>query len=416
MIKLSRFLRRRERELRWYREVFAEGFPGAQNQHMNMHSLAMVVRFAESLEREGFDEVLVTHFFDELDEEPGWLPVKGEDIVKVVRAFGESIPYPEPYIWTTNVTPYIVLVDGQVYAEMPRQYVKPISPYHRVLIRLDDAELGKKFTEGMALERPGGADARLLAVPSLRVLEGFRKIGHEDYLELVSRVNGYSVYMYRRAGHPIQMLYPALLPYTAGVYLVEELDDLERLGGVIHLRGYFMYYDPRFEAVIHAATRIPEDVPASEVRAAILNIQAYGEKVGEMLYKVESHESMNGLEQLLGDDYPSLTKAVTLSGEGIYLWLWLEGERPRYTQAKPPSRLLPTMIVGRSFGFYTRYMEKRWGKGPDNLICLVKRSIKLGDKRAIYYIATEPKEWRGEKTYLDIETGSGFALPEEYIP
>jgi hypothetical protein len=415
VIKLSRFLRRHERELRWYREVFAEGFPGAQNQNMNLQALTMVVKLAESLISEGFDEVLVTRFFDELDEEPGWLPVKGEDVVRVVKAFGESIVYPEPYIWTTNPTPLIVVVEGQVYAELSSLYVRPIPPYHRVLIRLDDAELGRRFTDGLSLERLGDDDARLLQPPRPKMLNSFRRISHEEYLKLASLVNGYSAYMYRRTGYPLQMLRPYLLPYTAGVYLAGEFDGLRRLGGVVQMMGYITPYDPRFETVIDACTRTVEDVPARERRTALLNIQAYGERVGEGLYRIEKPEAMNALEHL-HEEYKPLLKAVSLCGEGIYLWLWNEGERPRYVQAKTPSRLLPTMIAFSAFRLAPRYMEKRWGQGPNALIRLIRRPIRLGDKRVIYHVATEPREWKGGKTYLDIETGSGFALPEEYIP
>ncbi len=47
---------------------------------------------------------------------------------------------------------------------------------------------------------------------------------------------------------------------------------------------------------------------------------------------------------------------------------------------------------------------------------LMRRPSRPGDRRVIYHVATEPREWRGGKTYIDIETGLGFALPEEYVP
>jgi len=409
VVKLSRLLRMHQKELGWYEETLRQGYPGAQYHAMNLAALAQTVKFIESLIDQGFEDALVAKFFEDLGEEESQLPVKGEDFIRFMKASGEVVNAPDPVYWMNNPTPLLYRIEGQIHVKMSH-WVNTVSPYHSVFIRLDDAEEGGRFTDYVNLEKPDRLDVAYLGIPE-KMAEKFRKISHGDYLRLAGLVNGYAASVYRRTGYPIQMLSPLLLPGTLGVYFSS---GAKTPATHMHL-GYITPYDQRFGEVLSIYRERDGVVPDSRGRAAIVKIQTYGTKVGENLYRIESEEAFQALEELAGEYYPLLIKAAKLCGEGLYLWLWYEGERPRYRRILPPQDLFPTILAARSYSFFAKMLRKVWGEGPNHLLLLRKKSIRLGDRRAIIHIGTEPRKWSGEKIYLDIETGSGFALPVDYL-
>jgi len=398
-------------------------------------NFAYLKLLTDKLLEHGLDEVLVFSGGEEVEGVgPGWLPLRGSDLVKALRAYaslGTHLMYEGRLPNWRVYTPWIYTYKGEVFIEWPKMCFRNV--YKMMLLRLADASLGEPFTSGIEFEK---VDSAILDIFRQRFMmdlvdipDVFRRMDPADYLRLAGRVSRYAVNLYRETGYPAQTLQPFLPFGTSSVAAVLlGRTKIVKRHGLSEPLGYLRPYDPRFSD-LYATISLRRgiyfdpwmvDLDDDVLLKIITSLVANGEKVyeesdGTGVYLLDIEEQREALEEALGPiSYRFLADyALERLGEGLYLFVGSAGSRELYSYHPPPPEYQPVMLLGQAFNMGVAYLRAEVKGLPDPLLQIYSCLFDIEDRHVSYKftLATRPKRIQvKDGIYLDKESGAGIVV------
>ncbi len=222
--------------------------------HVRLCGLELARKLAEQLLRHGFDEVYVPRMEEAVTFRPGWLPLHGSDLLnylRALRAAGVHRSYLQRANYEYFQSPRIRVIEDAVYVDWPEGVY---SGYETVLIRLDDASLGERFTSGVEFSEVGRELLGRFRGRLKALLKTAYTVSVHDYLRVAGRVRGYAVRLYVETGFPVQMLRPYLTAANPLYVLREDWIDIMLAGRIGYPVGHLRPYDPRFGLILAKPT------------------------------------------------------------------------------------------------------------------------------------------------------------------
>jgi hypothetical protein len=432
IIKLAKFSKDLEQRIRSIEGLVLAGEPLPLKLNY-IGGYTYLKNMADRLLEHGLDEALVFTGGEEVEGlKPGWLPVHGSDLVKVLRAYvsaGYNVFYEDRALPWRMWMPAIATYGDEVFVQWPS--VTGYPAYRFMMVRLADASLGERFTTGIEFEKIDDATLDMFRLrfetDLANMPNAFKMMGLEDYLKLAGRISRYAVDLYRETGYPVQTLQPFLPFGTSSVAAVvhgrvEARDRSRALGEPL---GYLWPYDPRFEdlyANIHLRKGVyfdpwMSDLDDDHLLKIVTSLVANGERIheepdGSGLYLLDIEEQREALEEGLGPvSYRFLTKYLERLGEGLYLLVEPTGSKHLYSYHPPPPEYLPVALLGQAFNAGGSYLRAEVEGLPDPFLQIFTCYFEIEDRIITYTFATRPKRIQvRDGIYLDKESGVGIVV------
>ncbi len=399
--------------------------------------IAYQLSILKQLAAEGFDEVLCFRRGEAVRLDPGWLPVKGQDFGRVLRAFvkaGADMLSHHLMSWWRQPTPKIAVYDEELYVMLP---VTTYTDYPQLLVRLDDGELGTRFTEGVEmLDVDDGVVAALRAEnypQAEKAGELFRVMRPIDYLKLVFRVREYSLRIMQEYGYPIQTFNPYIEEGTAHavVLKVESGDKVGYMPG--RLEADLSPYDPSYSYVSTLSRSVEplfdpglDRLSGMELLTTVTSLTASGRRLyqeeGSGVYALNTQASEEELQKIMGSKNYRVLREVIMPRLGDELYLVTIGATlfRLYSEACPPPEYVATMLMGKALlleGEFLRPWEEVEGRLPEYLLTIESGYNRTPGGWFGYHLALRPKPLKvRDGIYLDGETGAGVVVthPESW--
>jgi len=395
--------------------------------------LGLFVRVLKELAANGFDEVLGFRRGEAVEVSPGWLPVKGSDFPRVLSAFknaGVDKAFYDRVSWFRQPTPKVYIYGSGLYVEIP---VHSGLLHPLILVRLDDAALGGRFTDSVEIRDVD--ESVVAALREARYAEAeiapelFKAMGPREYLKLAMTVREYSLSVYRETGYPVQTLNPYVVEGTTHV-LVMKADKAAKHYMPGLLEGDLTPYDPRYSYVSSLYRERPPlfdprlaRLTGMELFTAVASLATSGRKLyeeeGSGLYALDTPASKAELDNLLGPEQHRVLREVIMPrlGEGDELYLITVGAAGKevYSHAPPLPGYVSTILLAKALmldGDLLKPVEGGMSGGlPEHLLTVNSGYGHLPDGWFGYHLALKPKPVKLEHgIYLDGETGAGVAV------
>jgi hypothetical protein len=405
--------------------------------------LRAYLRVLGELAARGFDEVLCYRVGEALEGlSLGWLPVEGEDFRRALSAFkaaGADVLDYKVMEWWKQPHLGIYEYEGDIYVEVP---VQPAFDHRLTLVRLDDGELGDKFTEGLDIRELGEGELEALRAETYEYVDKAREIfmtmSPEDYLRLANRVNHYAAKIYSDFDYPLQVLEPYIEEGCSHILLMGARAAWSRRYYALGRRkGDISQYDPSYVYVttLHRgwATRFDEALERFEEtwREAIDRLRWAGrpiytaseeregpEFVGAELYSLDTDAAADVLTELFGEVRYRVFREIIMPrlGEGLYLLIVGTGGRGLYEIGLPPPSFIPTALLAKALYLEGEIVEAVFPEvveagAPEYLLTIESDwTREARDRWMKYSLAVSPRsiELR-DGIFYDRQTGAGVA-------
>jgi len=406
--------------------------------------LRAYLRVLGELAARGFDEVLCYRVGEALEGlSLGWLPVEGEDFRRALSAFkaaGADVLDYKVMEWWRQPHLGIYEYEGDIYVEVP---VQPAFDHRLTLVRLDDGELGDKFTEGLDIRELGDGELEALKAEKYTYVDDAKKIfmalSPEDYLRLANKVNYYyATQIYGNFDYPLQVLEPYIEEGCSHILLMKAG---AAWSGRYYVPGWkkgdISQYDPSYAYVttLHRgwATRFDEALGKFE-KEWVKNIDRLKwagrplytaseeregpEFVGAELYSLDTDKAADVLTELFGEVPYRAFREVILPrlGEGFYLLMVGTGGRGLYEIRLPPPSFIPTALLAKALHLEGEivgavFPEVVEAGAPEYLLTIESDwTREARDRWMKYSLAVSPRsiELR-DGIFYDRQTGAGVA-------
>jgi hypothetical protein len=420
------------------------------------YELHMYLRVLRELAAHGFDEALCFRVGEPVRASLGWLPMKGDDFYRVLSAFKEAgvdIFHLKTMDWWRQQSLRIIKYkhqdkgEGELYVEIP---VRPSIDRWLTYVRLDDGELGEKFTEGIEIRELTDSELEALKDEKYAYVDEardvFKAMSPLEYLKLAGRVWFYAADIYEDYDYPIQTMNPYVEEGASHVLLMKA-DAAEKVRNYApgRLKGDISQYDPSFTYVstLHKGRSIGFDpglerLQGVQLITALTQLGACGRQLyqedsgiggeggidyefkGSSIYVLDTPEADGGLEGLIGREQLRLLKEEIMPrlGDELYLLVTGAGGRGFYEIREPPTEYIPTALLAKALYLDGDIVEavkpEVVERGAPKHLLIIESGRTVGEKGYWfgYALALRPRRVRLQNgIHFDEQIGAGIVAP-----